>query len=157
MIRQAFAKDAKSLADLWNPWIENTTTTFNAQTKTAADLLEMIETRSCFLVYETTKILGFASYGQFRGGVGYARTMEHTIVMDAKAQRQGAGRALLLRMEQHAGALGVHQMIAGVSAENLGGIAFHTRCGYQTIVTIGQAGFKFGRYIDLILMQKFLA
>jgi phosphinothricin acetyltransferase len=47
-------------------------------------------------------------------------------------------------------------MIAGVSAENAEGQAFHARLGFDEIARIREAGFKFGRYIDLVLMQKFL-
>ena len=47
-------------------------------------------------------------------------------------------------------------MIAGVSGENAQGRAFHERLGYRVIATVPEAGFKFGRFIDLVLMQKFL-
>jgi phosphinothricin acetyltransferase len=53
-------------------------------------------------------------------------------------------------------AAGAHQMIAGVSAENPDGIAFHARMGFAEIARVREAGCKFGRCIDLVLMQKFL-
>lgn len=59
-------------------------------------------------------------------------------------------------IEAHAKGAGAHQMIAGVSAENPEGRAFHEKLGYRLIATVPQAGFKFGRFMDLILMQKFL-
>ena len=49
-----------------------------------------------------------------------------------------------------------HQMIAGVSGENPEGRSFHARIGYAEIAIIPQAGYKFGRFMDLVLMQKFL-
>ena len=52
---------------------------------------------------------------------------------------------------------GAHQMVAGISAENPAAIAFHAKIGYRETVRIAQAGFKFDRYIDLVLMQKFLS
>ena len=73
------------------------------------------------------------------------------------AHGRGIGRALMTALEAHARAAGAHQMIAGVSGENQGGIAFHARLGYRQIATVAQAGFKFGRFIDLVLMQKFLS
>ena len=51
---------------------------------------------------------------------------------------------------------GAHQMIAGVSGENAQGRAFHERLGYRVIAIVPEAGFKFGRFMDLVLMQKFL-
>jgi phosphinothricin acetyltransferase len=156
MIRPATAKDAQALADLWNPWIISTTTTFNATARTEAEIADMIITRPCFLVYDQGGIQGFVTYTQFRGGIGYARTMEHTIVLSPISQGAGVGRALMAAMEEHATAQGVHQMIAGVSAENPRGVAFHVGLGYETIATIRDAGYKFNRYMDLILLQKIL-
>ncbi|MFA9231268.1 MAG: N-acetyltransferase family protein [Microgenomates group bacterium] len=157
MIRRATPKDAQALADLWNPWIIGTATTFNATARTDTEIVDMIISRPCFLVNDLQGIHGFVTYSQFRGGIGYARTMEHTIVLAPSLHGTGAGRTLMAAMEEFATAQGVHQMIAGVTAENPRGLAFHTGLGYETIATIRDAGFKFGRYIDLILMQKILS
>jgi L-amino acid N-acyltransferase YncA len=72
------------------------------------------------------------------------------------ARGRGTGRALLQAVEDHARQGGAHQMIAGVSGENPEGRAFHDRMGYREIATVPEAGFKFGRFMDLVLMQKFL-
>lgn len=161
MIRPARAADAASLAALLNHWIETTAVTFNPVPKTADDILEMILAKAsaghAFLVVEEAgTVIGQASYGQFRGGLGYATCMEHSISLLPDTPRKGLGRALLTAVEDHARAGGAHQMIAGVSGENPDGRAFHARMGYAEVATIAQAGFKFGRYMDLVLMQKFL-
>lgn len=161
MIRPARAADAPSLAALFNHWIETTAVTFNPVPKTADDILEMILAKAsaghAFLVVEEAgTVIGQASYGQFRGGLGYATCMEHSISLLPDTPRKGLGRALLTAVEDHARAGGAHQMIAGVSGENPDGRAFHARMGYAEVATIAQAGFKFGRYMDLVLMQKFL-
>lgn len=161
MIRPARAADASALAALLNHWIENTAVTFNPVPKTADDILDMILAKAsaghAFLVAEDAgRVIGQASYGQFRGGQGYATCMEHSISLLPDTPRKGLGRALLTAVEDHARAGGAHQMIAGVSGENADGRAFHARMGYTEVATIAQAGFKFGRYMDLVLMQKFL-
>ena len=161
MIRPARAADAASLAALLNHWIETTAVTFNPVPKTADDILDMILAKAssghAFLVVEEAgTVIGQASYGQFRGGMGYATCMEHSISLLPGTPSRGLGRALLTAVEDHARAGGAHQMIAGVSGENPDGRAFHARMGYAEVATIAQAGFKFGRYIDLVLMQKFL-
>lgn len=157
MIRPATAADAEALAALWNPWIRDTAITFNADEKSAADLAGMIASRPCFLVYANNGLQGFATYSQFRGGVGYSTCMEHTVVLAPNARGRGVGRALLAAVEAHAQAAGAHQMIAGVSGENAEGRAFHAAMGYQQIALVREAGFKFGRFMDLVLMQKFLS
>lgn len=161
MIRPALAEDAPALAALVNHWILNTAVTFNPVPKTEADILAMIAEKAAaghaFLVAEEAgRLIGQASYGQFRGGAGYRTCMEHSISLLPGMARQGTGRALLTAIEDHARARGTHQMIAGVSGENTDGQAFHARMGYQVIATIPAAGHKYGRFLDLVLMQKFL-
>lgn len=161
MIRDAVAADAAAIAAFWSPMIESTAVTFNPTAKSAADVAAMISDRQAagcaFKVADDGAILGFASYAQFRGGLGYARTMEHTIILSPSAQGRGVGRALMTAIEDHARAAGHHSMIAGVSAENPEGRAFHSAIGYAEVGVIPQAGFKFGRFMDLVLMQKILS
>lgn len=161
-IRDATPNDAAAIAAIWNPVIRDTAATFNAQEKTAADIAQMITARQtdghAFLVATLDdRILGFATYSQFRGGIGYARTMEHTIILSPAATGQGTGRTLMRHLEQHARAAGAHSLFAGVSAENPAGLAFHSRAGFAEVARLQQVGHKFGRYMDLVLMQKFLS
>lgn len=160
MIRLATAADAPAIAALWNPYIRDTAVTFNATEKSVADVEKMIADRDAlghatFVAMEDA-LLGFASYAQFRGGVGYATCMEHSILLAPEAKGRGTGRGLITAICDHAKAGGAHQMIAGVSAENPDGVAFHARIGFVEIARVPQAGFKFGCFIDLVLMQKFL-
>lgn len=154
MIRPATAADAQAIADLWNPWIKDTAITFTSALKTPQDVAQMIATRPAVLT--TSDVAGFATYGQFRAGIGYATCMEHTIVLSPKAQGRGLGRALLHAVEAHAAQHGAHQMIAGISGENPDAIRFHAALGYTEIARVTEAGFKFGRHMDLVLMRKFL-
>ncbi len=160
LIRMATEDDSPAIAALWNPYIRDTAVTFNPVEKSAEDVARMIADRSraghATFIAEDAGLLGFASYAQFRGGAGYATCMEHSILLDPKARGRGAGRRLIGALCSHAAAAGAHQMIAGVSAENPDGIAFHARLGFAEIARVPEAGFKFGRHIDLVLMQKFL-
>ncbi len=160
-IRPAQTTDIAALLAIWNPIIRDTAVTFNSVEKTAADLQQMIADKAAaghgFLVAEHAGALaGFASYGQFRGGIGYAHTMEHTIVLGPNARGLGLGRALMLAIENHARSAGAHSIFAGVSAENPEGRAFHAAMGYAEVATLRQVGYKFGRWMDLHLMQKLL-
>jgi L-amino acid N-acyltransferase YncA len=154
MIRPATPADAPALAALWNPWITDTAFTFASLPKSAQDVAQMIATRPAFFTTDTVQ--GFATYSQFRSGNGYATCMEHTVILSPQAHGNGLGRALMQAVESHARQNGAHQMIAGISAENPTAITFHSKLGYHHTATIPQAGYKFGRFIDLVLMQKFL-
>lgn len=161
-IRDAQAGDAAAIAAIWNPVIRDSFVTFNAAEKTGGEIATLIDdTRGAghgFLVCEANGgIAGFGLYTQFRKGVGYARTVEHTILLAPDAQGRGAGRALLAALEDHARAGGAHTIFAGVSAANPAGRAFHAACGYVEVVTLREVGFKKGRWLDLHLMQKHLS
>ncbi|MDQ2064940.1 N-acetyltransferase family protein [Xinfangfangia sp. CPCC 101601] len=159
MIRPAAASDAPAIAALMNHWIENTAVTFNPTPKTPTEIEAMIEARAAaghafFVATEDSKLLGQAHYGQFRAGLGYATCMEHSISLAPDASGKGLGRLLMQAIEDHARSAGAHQMIAAVSAENPKGRAFHEKLGYRLTATIPEAGFKFGRFIDLHLLLK---
>ncbi|MEO9827362.1 MAG: N-acetyltransferase family protein [Paracoccaceae bacterium] len=155
--RLAAVSDAQTIADIVNPVIRDTAITFNAQERSATDIAQAIETLPCYLVAEDVgEVIGFASYDQFRKGIGYARAMEHTIVLAKTARGKGAGRALMSAVTDHARAAGVGSLWAGVSSENPAGVAFHTSLGFETIATLPKVGFKFGRWMDLVLMRQWL-
>ena len=160
LIRRATVEDAASIAGIWNPYIRDTAVTFNPVEKMDADVALMITDRDrlghATFVAVSGNVIGFASYAQFRGGAGYAACMEHSILLAPAARGLGAGRGLMQELLAHAAAAGAHQMIAGVSAENPDGVAFHSALGFAEVARIARAGHKFGRFIDLVLMQKFL-
>ena len=99
-------------------------------------------------------VAGFAAYDQLRPGAGYRRTVEHTLMLAPAARGRGLGRALLGAVEEHARAGGARTIWAGVSAENPDACSFHAALGYVEVARLPEVGFKFGRWIDLILMTK---
>ena len=161
MIRPATVDDAQAIAEIWNPWIRESIVTFNAVEKSAQDIIDLIALRQesghAFLIYCTNITpQGFGTYSQFRNGVGYSSCMEHTIILAHESHGKGIGRTLMRAIETHAKVAGAHQMIGGITAENTSARAFHASIGYREIAVIPEAGRKFGRFIDLVLMQKFL-
>lgn len=158
IIRPAELKDAASAAEIWNAEIRNGISTFNSIEKSEDELVEQITARGpAFQVAEHEgAVIGFATYFPFRGGVGYTHSKEHTIYLSPKARGLGAGRALMDALLEAAKAEGVHAMMAGISAENEAGIGFHAALGFKHVARVPEVGYKFNRWMDLILMQKFL-
>lgn len=159
MIRPATGADTDGVLAIWNDVIRNTTITFNPVEKTPQDfatlLAEKAALRHPFMVgVAGDTVLGFATYGQFRGGLGYGRTMEHSILLAPAAQGQGLGRALIEALCDHGRAHDIHSLWAGVSSENPSGRAFHAAMGFAEIAVLPEVGYKFGRWLDLVLMRK---
>lgn len=155
MIRAAIPSDAAQIAAIWNHAIRETTITFNPVEKTDEEVATLTA-QDCLVWEEAGRIMGFARYFPFRGGEGYRFTVEHTIMLHDEGHGNGAGRRLMEALCADAKAAGKHSMFAGCSAENRGAVAFHARLGFQEVATLPEVGFKFGRWIDLVLMQKFL-
>lgn len=161
MIRTARSSDLSAIAAIWNQVIRDTVFTFTSAEKSLTDMEELLndkmQTGHGFLVAEAEGVtLGFALYGQFRGGPGYARSMEHSIYLAPEARGKALGRALLRAIEDHARAAGVHVLMAGISAQNAAARRFHAQNGYEFMVILPQVGYKFGQFHDLVLMQKIL-
>lgn len=161
IVRSARAEDAAGIADIWNSYIRDTAVTFTTVEKTqdgiAADIAARRGGGLAFLVAEAEGALaGFATSFPFRGGPGYRHTLEHSVLLAPGAERRGAGRALMARLEEAAREGGAHVLVAGVGGENTAGIAFHAAMGFETVGEMPQVGRKFGRWMALVLMQKIL-
>ncbi len=159
MIRAALPEDAAEIAAIWKPIIRDTLVPFTTEEKSVADVASLIAEKSAsgqsFLVFEEArKVIGFATYGPFRGGPGYKHTAEHGVILAPSARGRGVGKALVLQIEQVAKLTGIHQMIAGVSSANLEAIQFHKAIGYVQVATLPEVGRKFDQWLDLVLMQK---
>jgi len=158
-IRTAKVQDAQDICAIWNTVIRDTLITFTTTEKRPDAVTSDILARgAAFLIAEDDagRISGFATYGPFRPGPGYAFTKEHTVMLAPSARGAGTGRALMAALENVAGSETVHSLIGGISGENPGGVAFHCSIGFHEVGRLPDAGFKSGRWIDLVLMQKIL-
>ena len=161
MIRPTLPQDLDPIRAFWNPMIRDTLVTFSSEEKSPQAMQDWFAAREraghgTFTALIDGTPAGFASYAQFRGGNGYARSMEHTIILAPAAQGRGLGRALMAAIEDHARARGHHAMIGGVSGGNPAGRDFHLALGYLHCATVPQVGWKFGQFWDLWLLQKIL-
>ena len=153
MIRAATLADAGQIAAIWNHAIRETTITFNPVEK-SEDEVAALCAQDCLVWVKDGQVLGFARYFPFRGSEGYRFTVEHTVMLHPDGQGKGGGSLLMTALCAQARAAGKHSMFAGCSAENPGAVAFHAKLGFQEVATLREVGFKFGRWIDLVLMQK---
>jgi L-amino acid N-acyltransferase len=102
------------------------------------------------------QIAGFGAYGSFRVKVAYQYTVEHSVYVSEEFKGRGVGKLLLSELIQLAKLQGLHAMIGCIDAENAGSIGFHEKFGFEITGTLREVGFKFGRWLDLVMMQLIL-
>ena len=150
MIRPARSTDVAAILGIWNHAIRTSTATFTTIEKTPDDIKSLIETRAVLMIEGR----GFATYGPFRSGPGYAGVVEHSVYVDASERRSGLGRALLEALMAHASGAEARVMVGGVCGENSAAIALHTCLGFDETARMPGIGWKFGRALDLVFLQK---
>ena len=155
MIRPARPGDAPALHAIWTPVIRGTTSIFHTTERSPEEIAALTTGPDPFLVWDDTdSVQGFARCFTFRAGNGYTRTVEHTILLAPEAQGRGIGRQLIDALALAAAAQGKHSMIGAISAENTAGLAFHAACGFREHGRLPEVGYKFGRWLDLVLMGR---
>lgn len=111
-------------------------------------------TRPVLVAVRESQVAGFATYGPFRAYHGYRDTMEHSVYLDPAMQRRGLGRALMEALLAEAKARAVHVMVAAIALPNDPSVGLHRQLGFIHVGVMPEVGLKFGRYRDLLLMQK---
>ena len=101
-------------------------------------------------------VLGYASYGSFRAYSGYRLTVEHSVYVRGDVRGQGIGAALLASLILRAQAQGLHVMVGALEAGNTASLALHASQGFSETARMPEVGWKFGRWLTLVLVQKIL-
>ena len=110
---------------------------------------------SWLVATDATGILGFAYYTQFRDRSAYRYCVEDSVYVREDVRGQGVGKALVARLIEDATAAGMRQMIAVIGdSENVGSIGVHASLGFQMVGTLRSVGVKFGRWVDVVWMQR---
>lgn len=101
--------------------------------------------------------MGFAFAGPYHRRAGYRHTLESSVYVAAGARRRGVGQALLTRLIEECERLGFRQMVGIVGdSANVASLRLHERCGFRTVGTLENVGFKLGRWLDVVIMQRTL-
>jgi L-amino acid N-acyltransferase len=108
------------------------------------------------VIDDAEKLLAFGTYGPFRAWPAYKYTIEHSLYVEQGARGRGLGRHVLTRLVAEAESQGYHTMIAAIESENVASLALHKSLGFGKCGEIRQAGFKFGRWLNLSLYQRLL-
>ena len=161
-IRAATAADLPAITEIYEHAVRYGTATFEL---IAPDIAEMTRRFGVlmdggfpYLVATLEgRVVGYAYAGAYRPRPAYRFTVENTIYLQPTIHRRGIGLQLLQRLIAESEARGYRQMIAVIGdSANAGSIGVHSRCGFRMIGTHPNVGFKFGRWLDTVMMQRAL-
>ncbi len=158
-IRPAIAADAPTITVIYNDLVNTSTAVWKTKLYTIEDRTAWIKARNDngfpVLVAELPDghVAGFATYGPWRDGDGYCHTVEHSVHVASDCRGQGIGKALLAALIDYAKGTDLHVLIAGIEAENHASISLHAKLGFTQCGTMHEVGTKFGRWLDLTIMQ----
>jgi len=158
VIRQAVNNDLYQIMEIYNDATLNTTAvyTYKAQTIEERKLWFQNKQKDNFpvLVFEEKdRVIGFATFGPFRAWPAYKYTIEHSVYVHENYRNHGIGTALVKMIIKLANDRGFATLVAGIDAFNESSIKMHQKLGFQYSGTIKRAGFKFGKWLDLVFYQ----
>ena len=161
-VRDAAESDLGGILEIYNDVIRTSTAVYAVEPVVLDERRAWLAARRerdfpVLVAVDGAEVLGFASFGDWRGTWnGYRYTVEHTVHVRADVRRRGVGRELVEALIPRARDLGRHVMIGGIDATNLDSILFHKRLGFERVAHFREVGRKFGRWLDLVFMQRWL-
>jgi phosphinothricin acetyltransferase len=162
-IRPAAAADLGSITEIYDHAVRYGTATFELIPPDLAEMTRrfavLVDGGFPYLVAALEgRVVGYAYAGAYRPRPAYRFTVENSVYLEPSIHRRGIGLQLMERLIAACEARGYRQMIAVIGdSANAGSIGVHTRCGFQMIGTHPNVGFKFGRWLDTVMMQRALS
>ncbi len=156
------ARHAGAILELLNDAIVNSTAVYDYRPRPPAAMAPWFAAKRehgfpvLGLEDDDGRLLGFASYGSFRAWPAYHYTVEHSIYVHRDHRGQGHARRLLSALIDAARQRERHVLIGAIDADNAASLALHRSLGFETCGSIRHAGYKFGRWLDLVFVQKLL-
>jgi L-amino acid N-acyltransferase YncA len=162
-IRAAVEADVEAIHALANAFIATTSGTWTEAVEPLEWRVSWFHDRArqgypiLVAVTPSDEVVGFASYGDFRDSVkwpGYRFTVENSVHVSPSHHRQGIAGLLMEALMAAAVAGGKRIMVAAIDSENEGSIRFHAQLGFEEVGRLPDIGFKFGRWLTLVLLQR---
>lgn len=164
VIRPAERGDLPDIREIYNYYVTNSVVTFDEKKWTHAawgqkfDYLSKLGLPFLVAVSPTGQILGYALVQPLSSKTGMRFSVENTIYLGQAATGKGLGKALLVALIEACEAKGIREMVAIISDKGAeASIAVHEKLGFVEVGRMGRVGFKFGRWLGTVHMQKHLA
>lgn len=160
LVRRATIADLARINDIYNEYVRTSTSTYQEEPETMDGRRTWFDRHG--LEYPVTvadidgAVVGWAALSRFHPRSAYRYTVEDAVYVDPAWQRRGVGTALLRDLISRARLIGYQTIIATVDAQQDASLALHVSLGFETSGRLRQVGYKFGRWLDVIYLQKSL-
>jgi phosphinothricin acetyltransferase len=161
-IRDAVREDVEGIRAIYNEVIANSTAIYEYDPVPMAERLGWFDARResgfpVLVAEDASGIVGFSSYGAWRPRIGYSRTVEHSVHVRADRRGRGIGRQLIEALFPLAERDGFHVMIGHIDAEAEASLSLHEKLGFRRVGRFPEVAWKFGRWLDLVAVQRPIA
>ena len=160
LIRAATIDDAEAIRSIYNVEVETSTVTFDLVPRTLAEQRRWISDRSgahaAIVATVDDEIVGFGSLSPFKERAAYSTSVEDSVYVHREHQGEGIGRALLAELVDRSTAHGFHAMFARIVAGHSASIALHESLGFEIVGNEREVGRKFGKWLDVTVMERIL-
>ena len=159
--RIAVSSDADAIRSIYNREVLESTVTFDMVERSLEEQIAWIADHSgsypaIVAVDSSGHVLGFASLTAYRPRPAYSTTVENSVYVDRDHRGQGVAHALMTELITIAVDHGFHSIIARIVGDHTASIALHTKIGFELIGREVEVGRKFGKWLDVVLMQRML-
>lgn len=158
-VREAQDRDIPRITDIYNDAVVNTVAVWNNDTVDEDDRRAWLEnhrrpgTLALVAVDDDDRVLGYATYGEFRSYDGFRDTVENSVYVASDVRAGGVGTALMTELIDRAGEDGKHVMVAAIESGNTASLRLHAKVGFREVGVLPEVGVKFGRRLGMTLMQ----
>lgn len=159
-IRPATRADLGAINDIYNHYVLHSTCTYQEEPETIAQRQTWFDAHDAehpITVLEIEgQVVGWASLSRFHPRSAYRRTAENSLYLRGDVHGRGLGAALLDDLLHRAKQAGLHTILGLIDAEQAPSVALHRKFDFIEVARLKQVGFKFGRWLDVVYMQKML-
>jgi phosphinothricin acetyltransferase len=159
--RLAAHDDAEAIRTIYNAEVLGSTVTFDMVARTAEEQLAWMDEHSgahpaVVAIDDRDRVCGFGSLSPYRSRPAYRTTVENSVYVDSEARGLGVGKGLLLELLRLASTHGFHAVMARIVGGHQTSIGLHQACGFELVGVEREVGRKFGRWLDVVLMQRLI-
>ncbi len=159
-VRSADISDAEAIAAIYNPEVLETTATFDLEPRSLEQQRAWLQERSgahLVLVADIDdEVVGFASLSPFRSRPAYSTTVESSVYVHRDHRGKGIAVSLMEELLESARSHGFHSVIARIADSQEASLVLHERMGFELVGVEREVGRKFGRWLDVSVMQRLL-